>query len=104
MHIRHYLAALKFVNRERRRLDLAALDRLPEGRPGDPHDCVIARTLPGATVARHLQVPGHAARLLPGPVFQFVCEFDFEGSVHGGDPAALVDGGIDDEKGCLVPA
>jgi hypothetical protein len=37
-------------------------------------------------------------------VARFVGAFDFEGSVRGGDPAVLVEGGIDDDKGCLVPA
>jgi hypothetical protein len=104
MHIRPYLATLAFVNRERARIGLPALERLPEGRPGDPRDCVIARTLPGALVAGMLAVPGQPPRVLPPEVARFVACFDSEGSLRGGDPAVLVDGGIDDDKGCLVPA
>ena len=64
----------------------------------------LSRTLPGAVVAARIHVPGLPTRLLPEPVRCFVRTFDFEGSLRGGDPAVLVDGGIDDDKGCLVPA
>jgi hypothetical protein len=110
MHIRNYLATLAYVNRQRAALGLAPLERLPAGRRGDPNDCAIARALPGATVRDTLDLPGRARRKLPARVRSFVHSFDREEQGPRGvfaigerDPADIVEGGIDDEKGDLVP-
>ena len=103
MHIRSYLSALEYVNAKRESLGLPPLERLPVGRPGDMQRCVIARAVPGAAVNTHLEHP-QVMEKLPGEVSTFVMAFDSEG-IHRGqrcDPAKLVDGGIDDDKGCLV--
>src|SRR4249919_3946420 len=106
MHIQNYLATLEFVNRERAARGLAPLDHLPAGRPGAMTDCVIARAIPGARVgAKTFDAGKGPHQALPGKVKTFVHAFDWEnGPAHGErDPASLVEGGIDDDKGCLVP-
>lgn len=96
MQARHYLAALDVVNTERRAMGLPPLARLPEGTPGDPRRCAIARAIPGA----HVQVASLAALAGCEPAVladleAFVRAFDTEaprGSTC--DPATLVDGGV----------
>lgn len=105
MHIRYYLAALEFVNGERKSLGLEPLNEIPLGRPGDPHRCAIARAVPGSTVSATIELPDGSVKPLPAKVRRFVQSFDVEGFCHDDcQPGGLVDGGIDDEKGCLVPA
>ena len=107
MHIRAYLAALEFVNEERAARGLAPLDRLPEGLPGIAADCVIARALPGSRVGANTfdDRATDTRKVLPREVSRFVRAFDGESMpFRTCDPATLVDGGIDDEKGALVPA
>jgi hypothetical protein len=99
MHIRDYLATLDFVNEERARVGVSPLDHLPAGTPRDPRDCVVARALPGAIVVDGIEF-GTTRRELPRAVRRFVREFD---SNEQGDAAALVEGGTEDDKGCLVP-
>lgn len=101
MHIRDYLAALELVNEERRKLGLAALDHLPGGVPGDARRCVIANAIPGSLVGRD-RIAGSARRRLPRDVRAFVAAFDRSGRGGAVDPGSLVQGGIEDDKGCLV--
>ena len=110
MHIRDYLATLDFVNEERARVGLPRLDHLPAGTPTRPGACVIAKALPGAIVAGHNApeaiVIGDWHRRIPSAVRRFIWEFDAAGDPDEGrilrDAAALVEGGTDDDKGCLV--
>jgi len=106
MHIKSYLATLELVNHERVALGLAPIERLPQGQPRDPMDCAIARAVPGSVVdGIHIKPPSSALqRRLPPEVRKFVAAFD-RGARRGAaalDPALLVEGGIDDDKGCLV--
>ena len=107
MHIRHYLATLEFVNEERVALGLDPLDHLPAGTPGNSEDCAIARAVPGSlvgsgSITRHDR---QRTKLLPAEVARFVQTFDREAHLaHVSDPGRLVKGGIEDDKGCLVPA
>ena len=103
MHIRDYLAALELVNEERRKLGLAALDHLPVGVPGDARRCVIANAIPGSMVGQD-RIAGSARRRLPRHVRAFVAAFDESEGGGPVDPGSLVRGGIEDDKGCLVPA
>lgn len=110
MHIRNYLAALEFVNQERARRDLRPIERLERGLPRDPKRCAIARSIPGVTVTAFLHERKRRTRPLPKQVLAFVAAFDAGGSARGQaehgdlDPANLVEDGIEDDKGCLVPA
>jgi hypothetical protein len=104
MHIREYLAALELANDERARMDLPALDHLPAGTPRDPLRCAIANAVPGAKVTSFLTREGKVRRL-SRDVLRFVQAFDRRSSATGAvEPGALVDGGIEDDKGCLVGA
>jgi len=47
---------------------------------------------------------GSAKRSLPRDVRSFIAAFDRNGSGKPVDPGSLVDGGIEDDKGCLVSA
>ena len=106
MHIGDYLATLDFVNRQRAARGLEPLDHLPEGSPGDSRDCVIARAVPGSRVTRIISSnDGRPAVVPPRAVRSFISAFDRQGLTQGkavSDPGKLVDGGIDDDKGCLV--
>lgn len=103
MHIREYLATLELVNKERRRAGLPELDHLPAGMPGHSRRCVIAEAIPGASVGSHaMRTTRSSFRALPRDVIRFVAAFDQEGGREQVDPGTLVDGGIEDDKGCLV--
>ncbi|HLU37785.1 MAG TPA: hypothetical protein VK081_00265 [Planctomycetota bacterium] len=105
MHIRDYLAALEFANAQRRAQGLPPIDRLPSGRPGDSVRCAIARAVPGAVVgSTHVGIDNGPRAPLPREVAAFVRAFDRESVAPESDPGTLVDGGIEDDKGCLVPA
>lgn len=106
MHIRNYLAALEFVNQERERRGISPIERLEPGMPADPMQCAIARSIPGVSVTDGIHDPERGTRKLPSDVLAFVASFDAGGWPRGGelDPADLVNGGIEDDKGCLVPA
>ncbi len=101
MHIRVYLAALQLVNEERRRAGLPELDHLPEGIAGDPRRCAIAKAIPGAHVDHVLRTDS-GARPLPPDVLRFISAFDRRRGRGLVDPGSLVQGGIEDDKGCLV--
>ena len=103
MHIRKYLAALELVNEERRRMGLPVIDHLPKGIPGNGRRCVIANAIPGTVVGHH-SIGGMVRRSLPRDVRSFIAAFDQSASRKAVDPGSLVDGGIEDDKGCLVPA
>jgi len=102
MHIRDYLAVLELVNEERLRMGLPELERLPSGIPRNSRGCVIANAIPGARVGSE-RILGSTMRRMSREVRSFVAEFDRN---HGSavDPGALVEGGIEDDKGCLVLA
>jgi len=103
VHIRDYLAALEYVNEQRGELGLPELDHLPAGIPGNPLRCPISRALPGALLNVGVNVV--SAQKLPSKgVFRFVEAFDQKSNTRPVDPGSLVDGGIEDDKGCLVPA
>lgn len=104
MHIRDYLAALKLVNEERGKMNLPPLERLPEGTPSDSVRCAIAMGIPGATVTGIVITPQGRQRASP-EVRSFIRAFDAAGRrgvETPVDPCALVEGGVDDDKGCLV--
>ena len=106
MHIGDYLAALALVNEEREGAGLPPLARLPRGFPLDPRRCVIANAIPGSIVYERLWT-ARGSRELPPAVVRFIGEFDLRGLQRRGelvDPCALVDGSVDEDKGCLVPA
>ena len=74
--------------------------------PAHPEQCAIARSIPGAHVTGVLRdLERGTLKFLPADVFAFVASFD-AGGFRGRelDPADLVQGGIEDDKGCLVPA
>lgn len=106
MHIRNYLAALEFVNQERERRGLSPIERIEPGVPVNTNQCAIARSIPGVSVTNVLHDPERGTQALPREVLAFVASFD-AGVLRRRaelDPADLVEGGIEDDKGCLVPA